>query len=469
MIPFLSQWHSKAVKAGFELRYGRSELMKRLRELEASQWLPEEQVRAIQWGKLKALIRHAYSNVPYYRSVMDSTDLTPDTINSPEEYAKLPMVSKAELNAHREEMIASNYPREGLIKTASGGSTGVPVTLYHDPEMVASYRAVKLRNFSWAGWQPGDAWVRLWGSAFDVAPHQAAKQRIVDSLSRVMVLPCFEMSDKSMDRFSRSLERFRPALIEAYVTPMYLFARYIQGTGRAAIRPRAIICSAEMLFEHQRALIEEVFGCKVFNRYGGREMGDIAHECEAGSMHLNAETTYAEFIKDGRAAEPGEAGEIVLTALDMCGMPLLRYRVEDVGRPSDLKCMCGRGLPTMEMVEGRVQDIISLPSGRYLPGEFFPHLFKDYPIEQFQVVQETLERLIVKVVPAKDLTEEHVLHLTRMIKEYTGEGTQLEFSLVDKIPLTSSGKFRYTISCVPLQLTQAMVGRVAGGDGKAGD
>ncbi len=451
----ISTLHRKAIATGFDLRYGDSLLVRKLHELQDSQWLPEEQVKAIQWGKLKALVRHCYYKVPYYRRIMDSVGIHPEKVLTPEDYAKLPIISKAEVNAHRDEM-AFSYPRYRLIKTASGGSTGAPVTLYHDPEMVASYRAVKLRNFEWLGWRPGCRWARLWGSAFDVAPHQKFLQRVVDKLSNMMVLPCFEMSRETMSEFAGKLQRFQPDIIEAYVTPMYVFACYLKENGINGIHPKGIICSAEMLYPYQRAVIEEVFGCKVFNRYGGREMGDIAHECEAGSMHINAETTYVEFIRDGFPAAEGEAGEIILTALDMYGMPLLRYQVEDVGRntlPGREGCPCGRGLPTMEVVEGRVQDMISLSGGRFLPGEFFPHLFKDYPIERFQVIQETINNLIIKIIPRSGLTDEHIDSLQRTIKEYVGHDISIGFSLVSEIPFTPSGKFRYTISHVPVKLS----------------
>ena len=445
--------HRWAVAAGFELRYRNSLLVRNLQELQASQWLPEEEVRAIQWGKLKALIRHSYHNVPYYKRVMDSLGMLPEDIRTSEDYAKLPILSKAEVNAHRDEMVDYRYPRNKLIKTASGGSTGVPVTLYHDPEMIASYRAVKLRNFEWVGWRPGNNWVRLWGSAFDVAPHQKLFQKAADRLSNMLVLPCFEMSRASMAMFAGKLQRFQPDIIEAYVTPLYVFAGYLVDHGIDNIRPKGIICSAEMLYPYQRAVIETAFACKVFNRYGGREMGDIAHECEAGTMHINAETTYVEFIKDGLPASEGESGEMILTGLSMYGMPMLRYQVEDIGRTKILRCSCGRGLPTMDMVEGRVQDMISLPSGRFLPGEFFPHLFKDYPVERFQVIQESMEQLEIKLIPAAGLTEEHISGLKKIIKEYAGEEIEIEFSLVEEIPFTPSGKFRYTISRVPVRLS----------------
>ncbi|MEK7215059.1 MAG: phenylacetate--CoA ligase family protein, partial [Chloroflexota bacterium] len=236
---------------------------------------------------------------------------------------------------------------------------------------------------------------------------------------------------------------------EAYVTPMYHFARFLDARGIAGIEPRGIICSAEMLFDHQRDLIQRVFGCKVFNRYGGREAGDVAHECPAGTMHLNTENYYVEFLRDGIPVEPGQPGEIVVTPLDLFGMPLLRYRVEDIGSPATGSCVCGRGLSGMAMVEGRVQDLITLPGGRSMPGEFFPHLFKDFPVRQFQVEQDRPDHAVLRLVRGEGFTENHLAYLLGKTREYTAGTLDVTVEFCESIPLTPTGKFRYTISHVP--------------------
>ena len=441
--------HRALVRTGYQLAYGRSPLARRAAELERSQWWSPEQHREAQWQRLTRLIEHAYRTVPFYREAMQELGIEPGDIRSPEDYARLPVLSKATINQEQERLISSDFPKEQLIRTASGGSTGRPVSLYHDAAFVTEYRAVKLRNFRWAGWQPGDGWARLWGSQFDVAPHQALKQRLLDRLSRVLILPCWDLSEATMARYAKNLQQFQPDLIEAYTTPMYHFAGYLKAEGIGGIRPKGVIVSAEMLYPYQRALIEQVFQCKVYNRYGGREIGDAAHECPAGTMHLNAEHAYVEFVREGKPAAPGEAGEILLTPLGLYGMPLLRYRVEDVGSPSDAVCACGRGLPAMAVVEGRVQDLISLPQGGFLPGEFFPHLLKDFDISQFQVEQERLDKLTLRLVRGPGFSEEQLDYVLGKVREYTSGRIQVDVEFPDNIPASPSGKFRYTISHVP--------------------
>ncbi len=441
--------HRAAVRAAYGIAYGRSPVQRRARELEASQWWPPERLAAMQWQKLQRMVEHAHRHVPYYREAMQKLGIEPGDVREPGDFSRLPVLTKQIINERRAAVVADDADRRTLLRTASGGSTGAPVALYHDQAMIAGYKAAKLRNFRWAGWEPGDAWARLWGSQFDVAPHKQLRQQVWDRLTRVQVLPCWDMSEATMERYARTLQRFQPDVIEAYVTPMYHFARFMKAKSLGGIRPRGIICSAEMLFPHQRTLIEEVFGAKVYNRYGGREMGDVAHECPAGTLHMNMENIYVEFWSEGRAAAPGEAGDLLLTSLDNRAMPLLRYRVEDVGASAgSASCPCGRGLAAMSVVEGRVQDLISLPGGGFLPGEFFPHLFKDFDIRQFQVIQHTLERLEILAVRGPQLQQEQLDYLAGKVREYAGRQLGVSFRFVESIPASGSGKFRYTISHV---------------------
>src|SRR5207249_905042 len=133
--------------------------------------------------------------------------------------------------------------------------------------------------------------------------------------------------------------------------------------------------------------------------------------------------------------------EIILTALDLFSFPLLRYKVEDVGSPSDAVCSCGRGLPAMDIIEGRVQDLITMRSGRYLTGVFFAHLFKDYDVEQWQAIQERMEVLTINIVPGLKLSEGDRASILRKLRDYTDDDLVIELQEVSSIPLTASGKF----------------------------
>jgi phenylacetate-CoA ligase len=367
----------------------------------------------------------------------------------PDHYRRLPVLTRDDLRAHKEELVAVGFPRRLLIPNGSGGSTGAPVPFYHDARHLTRAQAAKLRNFAWVGWQPGDAWARLWGSNFDVAPHQQLRGKIWERLTRVRWLSGFDMTEDSMARYARELASFQPDVLEAYVNPLYLFCRYLRAHGLVRIiRPRGVIVSAETLYDYHRAEIESVLGCKVFNRYGCREVGDVAHECPAGRMHLNVETVFTEFLVDGRPAAPEEAADIIVTPLDLYGMPMLRYRIDDIGSPAEGSCPCGRLLPLMHMVQGRVQDLIVTRSGRHLTGVFFAHLLKDLDVQQFQVVQESLDVLDLSLIPGSSFGTQQIEYVKRQFNVHTGGEIELKLHLTGDIPLTASGKHRVTVSRV---------------------
>jgi len=451
------------IRAGFGVVHRNSVVGRRYRELELSQWQPREVVLETQWQHLGRLVRHAYDRVPFYRQRMDEVGLDPDRLCGPDDYRRLPVLTRDDLRSHKDELVAAGFPRKKLIPNGSGGSTGEPVPFFHDAAHVAASQAAKLRNFRWAGWEPGDAWARLWGSNFDVAPHQKLRGQISERLMRVRWLSCFEMTDASMERYARELAVFQPEVIEAYVNPLYLFCRFLRERGLVGtIQPRGAIVSAETLYDYHRDEIESVLGCKVFNRYGCREVGDVAHECSAGRMHLNVETVFTEFMVDDRPALPGEDADIVVTPLDLYGMPMLRYRVDDIGSPEVGDCPCGRSLPLMRMVQGRVQDLIVTRSGQHLTGVFFAHLLKQLDVQRFQVVQDSLDSLDFSIVPGPAFGRQQIEYVTQKFLEYTRGEIQLRMHITNDIPLSASGKHRVTVSRVDGRYARQLQDRHAG-------
>jgi phenylacetate-CoA ligase len=441
--------HRQIVRAGFRVAHRDTLVGRRFRELDRTQWQPRELVLDMQWQRLRRLVHHAYDRVPFYRDRMDRVGLHPERLQCVDDYRKLPVLTRDDLRTHRDQLVSAGFPRDRLIANGSGGSTGAPVRFYHDAAHVAASQAVKLRNFQWVGWEPGDAWARLWGSNFDVAPHKKLRGQVWERLTRVRWLSCFDMSEATMARYARELASFRPDLLEAYVNSLYLFARFLRAHRLVgSIRPRGAIVSAETLYDYQRAEIEAVFGCKVFNRYGCREVGDVSHECPAGRMHLNVETVFTEFMVGDRPARPGEASEIIVTPLDLYGMPMLRYHIDDIGSSAEGACPCGRSLPLMDIVQGRVQDLIVTRSGRHLTGVFFAHLLKELDVQQFQVVQNTLDTLDLSLIPGPEFGPRQVAYVVGKFREYTGDEVELSMHLTREIPVTTSGKHRVTVSHV---------------------
>lgn len=426
----------------------RDGILPKLRELERKQWLSTDELLALQWTKLKKLLSYAYESVPYYRSLFSDVGLRPDDINSAEDFARIPILTKEDIRKNMDRLTAPDFDRKKLIPNSTGGSTGENLKFYNDLSMNEYATADTLRCKRWLGVDIADKEVRLWGSRFDIRRSEVLSIRIKNNFMNDLYLSSYDLSVESMKRYVDKLVRYRPKLITGYASPLTVFANYLLENGMDRIRPQAIISSAETLFPHQREVIESAFGCKVFNRYGCREFGNIAHECpEHKGLHISVVRMYLEFLQARKPVAPGQLGEIFVTDLDNYGMPFIRYRIGDLGVPSDRKCRCGRGLSLMERAEGRVYDIVTTPSGKRVAGTYWSFISRAVEgIKQFQVIQKQRNGVAFSIVPDNRFKSESLEYLKAKIAEHCGEDFQVTFHIVDEIPLTGSGKFRFVIS-----------------------
>ena len=150
---------------------------------------------------------------------------------------------------------------------------------------------------------------------------------------------------------------------------------------------------------------------------------------------------------NGSPAEPGEIGDIVVTDLHNYGMPFIRYKIGDMGMWAKEPCSCGCAHPLLKDIVGRSLDMLYGVDGRRVPGEFFPHMLKDFPIiRQFQVVQKKRDQLLIKLILCDRQSNWGQSEVEREIKQIMGEGMKCKFEIVDEIPLTRTGKFRVTLS-----------------------
>jgi len=217
--------------------------------------------------------------------------------------------------------------------------------------------------------------------------------------------------------------------------------------------PRLVFSTAELLDRPTRQRIEEYFRAPVYNFYGMVEFGAMAWECAPyRGFHINTDTVVLEIVRNGKPVKAGEKGRIVATGLHSHTMPFVRYDTEDVGILSTKRCACGRGLPLLERLEGRCDDIISLPDGNVLPTSFSRFLRDLKGIRQYRIVQEKIDELIVYLVLEANPPSDLVARVKKQIKPWVGEAMAIQVKIVDEMSLDSSGKLRSVISYVPVNL-----------------
>lgn len=417
-----------------------------LAELEASQWLPPAELGALQWRKLEALLRHAYRNVPYYRTLFDQAGLRLESIQSPGDLSQIPYLTKDIIRAHTDALRATDVPADQITRFNTGGSTGTPLVFYIDKRRVGYDVAANLRAKRWWGIEMGDREVVFWGSPIEV-DKQGFGRELRDRLLNTKLFSAFNMNDERMRTYAETIRRYRPRHLFGYPSTIALFCQFARANGfdLTGAGVRVAFVTAEVLYTHQRELIEQTFHCRVANQYGARDGGFIAHECPQGGMHVTAENVYLEFIPTGGGDAPG--GEIVVTHLDNYGFPFIRYKMGDIGAPSDQPCGCGRGLPCMRVVEGRVTDFIVTPSGRIMHGLSLIYVLRDRPgIDKFKIIQRATDSVVIRIIKNAKYQADDSEQIVRQIQERMGARIQVALEFVEDIPAERSGKFRYVVS-----------------------
>lgn len=417
-----------------------------LAELRESQWLSPDKMRELQEQKLRATVRHAYQHVPFYRERMRQAGLTPDDIQTLADLHKLPFLTKDDVRKHLYfDIMSDNHDKNEVLKITTSGSTGEPFVCFVDREQLEFRWAATIRAMEWTGWRLGDRQVRLWHQTLGMTKAQVAREFADAFLMRRRFIPAYELSDDTLRQFMATIEAFDPVLLDGYAESFNFLAQYLKERGRIGIRPKGIISSAQTLPEGSRRIIEEAFGCKVFDKYGSREFSGIAYECDAHQgHHIVGEGYIVEVLKDGRPAAPGELGEVVITDLNNRCLPFIRYRIGDLAEAMDdsKPCPCGRGLPRIGRIEGRVQSIILGSKGQYLPSAFFLHVLKDYDhiVRQFQIVQTERGAITLRIVKGSRFHQDGLEEVLGILRRFLGQDMRIDVVFEENIEMVRTGK-----------------------------
>ena len=397
--------------------------------------------------RLAELLLYAQEHVPFHREQAARREkITPQNARSV--LARFPVVRRADIQRNPEAFVSDTPgPR---VDDATGGSTGTPMMFRVDRNTQIARESSLLWANSLAGRIPGEKVAMLWGSVSDVQGATGQLRLAVRWwIENMRWYNAFDMGEDRMEAFHSSLSAFRPHLLVAYAGSAFTFARFLQARGsRPAYPLKAVVTSAEMCTPAMRSVIEDVFGRPVFDRYGNREFGAMAAECQAHEgLHINE----ADCIVEIDSADPFKVeGPILVTYLNNRAMPFIRYDTGDVGRfLSDEPCACGRLTARLAPVMGRQSDTIRTASGKLIHGEYFTHLlYGTNAVREFQFVQETptLYRLLLVADPAQVASMEPRWRLE--IGDALGAGSELRIEYVDRIPALPSGKRRFTLTKV---------------------
>lgn len=422
-------------------------LRRYLRELHESQWWTPDELRELQDRRLAALVEHAYSTVPFYRDLFDQHGLKPEDVRTVDDLSKLPILTKDTIRAaFPERMTSTAFDANKLVTMSSSGSTGEPFKYYISQDEKARKWAGLFRFWTWCGWEIGDRYALLVAFPLKAFKGSGVLSSLESRFSGVLSIPAFELYKHNAREYVEKLVGFSPSMVRGYASSLHHLAEVMRERGET-LHLNAVCSTGETLFDSQRDVIEKAFQTKVYNGYGGEGM-EIAGECDHGGMHINAESLILEVVDpDGNRCPPGTLGQVVLTDLNHYSMPFIRYNIQDVASVSEGVCPCGRGLPLIENLSGRLTDVGITPSGKAILAHHFTGLFMKVPqaADSFQVVQERPDLFIISIVPGSGFDEVRESILTQ-IQEHVGPDVTVDLRVVESIPTTAAGKRRFFIS-----------------------
>ena len=423
-------------------------ISRHLKFLEKSQWWSIEELKAYQNNKLRRLIRHVYENVSYYHTLLKESHIHPDDITTTTDLTKLRLNSKANINNNLKELTSSDIHKRKWEYSSSGGTTGQTLIYKRDTESRDFRRAANIRGWEWAGFSQGDKYAYLWSNPSTEKHSKKFSSKVMDFWRRKLYLNMYNVNEDVLHEYIALIKKVRPEFLRGYPNAIHTLSMML---GEDDLKFGGIITTGETLSSEMRKELMSRFKCDVFDEYGG-EASAKANECHTHEgYHIPIEGVIMEFLKDGEPVSPGETGEIVLTDLNNYVMPFIRYRIGDLGDSSEGPCSCGRGLPLIKRINGRVSDVITTPSGRILTR---PSFFGSSNIKyiqgliEYQIFQQRINKIIIKAVGDDTFSEESEHIMMIMARDAVGEDVEIEIKRVNSIPLAASGKRKVIISNV---------------------
>jgi phenylacetate-CoA ligase len=411
--------------------------------LERDRWSTEKW-NEYRTARLAALLERASRKVPYYRDQWARRRAAGDRA-SPQYLENWPILEKDSLRVSPEAFVADGCNPRRMMHVHTSGTTGKPLSLWRSRETMAEWYALfEARCRRWYGFTLSDRWAVLGGQL--VAPVASRKPPfwVWNAGLSQLYMSTYHLAPDLMPAYRDAIRSHRIRYLWGYTSALHALAQGLLERGER-LPLELVQTNAEPVFDYQRRDIEEAFECSLSETYGMVEICAAGSECEAGTLHGWPEVGWLETANGKEVLPPTESGELLATGLLNQDMPLIRYRVGDRYIPgSDGACACGRHLPPIGKIEGRQDDVLYTVDGRRV-GRLDPVFKAELPLREAQIVQEALDRILVRVVPGPGWQAAARATLTKRIQDRLGP-VEVTFEELQEIPRGANGKFRAVVS-----------------------
>ncbi len=414
--------------------------------LERQSWTGD-QWAAYQAAELRKLLHAAATKVPFYRSQWAERRRRGDRA-SWEELQNWPILEKENVRARPRAFVSDDSSRRFMFREHSSGTTGKPLELWQSRRALKQWYALsEARWRRWYGVSRRDRWGMLGGQLVTPVSQRRPPFWVWNAALNQLYLSSYHLSPDFIPHYLEALKSYGVRYLLGYTSALYALAREALRLGRSDVRMRIVIANAEPVFDYQRTAIETAFSCPLRETYGMSEFVAAASECESRRLHLWPEAGYVEVLEGSTPVRSGSVGDLVCTGLLNREMPLIRYRVGDRGSVRADACPCGRGLPLVATVEGRCDDVLLTRDGRRI-GRLDPVFKAGLPIQEAQIVQEAVDRIRLRYVPAPEFAPAAARMLVERLRDRLGD-VEVVMESLPEIPRGANGKFRAVVCQLP--------------------
>lgn len=432
-------------------RYGRDAEQLVAAAFERERW-SANQWKAWQEERMAYVLHRAATRIPYYREQWTARRRRGDRA-SWEDLANWPVLEKEPLRRHPAAFVADDCDRRRMFHEHTSGTSGKSLSLWYTRQTDRHWYALfEARWRRWYGVSRNDRWAILGGQLVTPVQRRRPPFWVWNAPMKQLYMSSYHLAPELITYYLDALARYRVSYLRGYTSSLFALAQEVLRRKRRDLRMTVVITNAEPVFDYQRRAITEAFACPVRETYGMSEMAAAASECEHSRLHLWPEAGWLEILEGDQPVPEGAVGDFVCTGLLNADMPLIRYRVRDRGArpaPPTVSCPCGRTLPLLARLEGRMDDVLYTMDGRQI-GRLDPVFKADLPIREAQIVQEALNRIRVRYVPADNFTPLAGRSLVERLQDRMG-AVQVILESVATVPRGPNAKFRAVICQIPLE------------------
>jgi phenylacetate-CoA ligase len=394
----------------------------------------EKQLENLQKKNLQKVLKNAVQNVEKYK------DIKLEGENPFTWLKQFPILTKNDIRDSSELLISKKNNKKNLISYSSSGSSGIQSTVYMNKYEQSVLRGVLTHWWEWSGYRVGKPLVQT-----GMNLNRGLLKSIKDSLFNTIYLNAFSLSDKQLKIICKKLNNTNKYYLSGYASSLNVIAEYVL-KNNYNIQLQAVISLGDKLFSHYRKNIEKAFNCKVFDTYGSNEGLMIAAQKDLEYLYILSPHVFIEVVNnDGKIVEDGKMGHLLVTRLDGFSMPLIRYKLGDLGiiLPKD-KYPKNRefNYPLLQQIVGRESDVVLLKDNKKLIVHSFTGIFEYVTtIKQFKVIQKNREGIIIEYITdvgfKKEFLETITLELQKHIQDLS---FKIQYIEVDYIAPLKSGK-----------------------------